>query len=204
MPWSGRNPVARHDPVAGQRPRAVGQLHAPVRCRPDALHRETRDELDGAGVDDAHAGACRARRAPEGRRPPPPPYVRAALAARIAHTTVGAGHLSRELGQEEKRVGGRMARPDDDGALAGEAVAVRAQDVGQRVLEVRGAASSPVAGMPDAPRTLGEPQVPEASITARARMSSPPARRTRNGVSSRPAVRSRSSPSRVTAATRAP
>ena len=40
-------------------------------------------------------------------------------------------------------------------------------------------------------------------MTARARMSSPVARRIRNGVSARPAVRSRSRPSRVTAATRA-
>jgi hypothetical protein len=57
--------------------------------------------------------------------------------------------------------------------------------------------------MPDPPRTLGLRQVPAASMTADASSSVPSASRIRNGAVSRPAVRIRSNPTRVTATTRA-
>jgi hypothetical protein len=70
------------------------------------------------------------------------------------------------------------------------------------------AARSPSAGRPLAPAGLGEAQVPEASITARARMRSswPPAStvRSSNGRSARPAVVTLPTRVRATAVTRAP
>ena len=61
-----------------------------------------------------------------------------------------------------------MPGADDEGVPAGEPVPVGAEHVGQRVLEEVAGVASPRAGRPDAPRTFGVPQVPEASMTARA------------------------------------
>ena len=81
----------------------------------------------------------------------------------------GTRGLLGQFRQGQQRVGGRVTGTDDEGAPAGEPVAVRAEHVGQGVLDPNAAASaSPWAGMPEAPRTFGVRQVPDASMTARA------------------------------------
>lgn len=89
-----------------------------------------------------------------------------------------------------------MSGADDEGVGVGELVPVGAEHVGQRCVDERRGVGLTTCGKPVDASTFGVVQVPEASITARASNSSPSARRTTNGVSAHPVVRTRSIPSR--------
>ena len=191
-----------HHRVRDDPPLAGGQLHAAVGGLLDGLDPEAADQLDPAGLHQVlQPGAERTA----GRE-------LVGGAAAVGAGLVGAAHHPDDLGarrllgqvaQIQQRGRRRVPGANDRRTAAGEAVTVAAQDIGQRVRDAWAAAFSPRAGMPEPPSTLGRRQVPAASTTAEASSSEPSARRIRNGAFSRPAVRIRSNPTRVTATTAA-
>ncbi len=132
----GAEPGRGHDPVDFEGADTVGHFDLAVGLDGDGLRGESGDEPDPAGVHVlAQSGAdCAAGRqrvgglaavgAGRARRPDRPGDLR-------------ARHLLGELGEDEQRVGGGVPGADDEGALAGEPVPVRAEDVGQGVLDER-------------------------------------------------------------------
>ena len=118
------------------------------------------------------------------------------------------GSASCELGQFEKRIGGRMAGPDHQRRSAGVEMPVAAEDI-------RNAIGDPIGELGFAlgrqdrsrPSGFGVVQVPEASMTARARsrrMPSFEATARTKGRFSRPRLTTLSRPCREIAVTRAP
>ena len=176
MARSGRKPVAFDDPVERSGLAAVGgdrasPPSAPVR---DALGAEPGDELDDAGVDD--------------------PLGVGAEPAAFGQLVVGlaAEHLPRIVASDDPgdlgaRDSGRRARRDR-GRRSGRSGRIRRRRRGASrsgdghgrarrgcpPRSDRSARRSPIAGRPSAPSGFGVYQVPEASITARARVRSRP------------------------------
>ena len=136
-----------------------------------------------------------------------PPKVRSLGGERIAQRISVCGASVLQPDQTEDRIHGRMARADDHHAPAGETRLRGARHVGNAVADARRA--GPLAhalATPLAPAGFGLRQVPDASMTARARwrLSRPsgPTVTISNGRVSRPLDGTRSMPRRVTETTR--
>ena len=201
MSWSGRNPVAF---TTGRRRRAVRRR--PARrgrrlVRVDGLDPEAADQLDPAGLHELlQPGAERAA----GRQFV---GVAAAVGARLvgaahAQTTSVPGTCSASSPRSSRVVAAEWPAPTTAVRRPAKRSRSRAEHVGQRVGDAVGRGGSRRGrGCRSRRARSGRRQVPAASITAEASSSVPSARRTRNGASSRPAVRTRSKPTRVTATT---
>jgi hypothetical protein len=132
MRWSGRN---RSLPRS-RRPRPYGCRRRYRRwARVELLDGESGDQLDvaGFGVFAQHG----AEGAAGGHR------VRGLAAVGVRRTgrpdglgDVCVGRLGGEVGEQQQRVGGGVSRANDEDPLAGEPVAIGAEDVGRAYAQV--------------------------------------------------------------------
>ncbi len=192
----GPEPGGGHDPVDDDRPGAVGDVHPTVATADDRVDGEAGDQLDRAGSTCSRSREPRAPRAGQGvvglaavgagrdcpRGSPTPRCVSGTCPASSARD-------SRVFAAECPAPTTRVRRPAKRSRSAPRTSGRAWLDDTRRRRPRRGPGCRTRRGR------SASSQVPDASITARASRSSPSARRTRNGVVSRPAVRTRSRPS---------